>query len=298
MKVSYLIFVLSLAFSSVLSLTLDPRQQRDWCKVHHDKLYSKFRLYMKITKQDGVEPLSGMCALDIENTNMTIPGSKRRTSLNDSTATFDANGVNGTVTLMGDKVQIPFSYVGVSYDLKGSFIYVNVSSWNPWEKTTEDLLKNRFAGLKNLVRHQILAISLGCNCRFPTPTPTPEQITTPEVYEYYEYDDGSGLPTTPEPPRTRLPVDTYSNRKRKPEELDFSLKVDGRCIKEVDLYFELKDACLHYKRHSPFSMFGTHGTGDQVRRETKALGSEYRTCRMNASPEEENVQQPRIYPFN
>lgn len=298
MRVSYLIVVLSLVFSSVLSLTLDPWQQRDWCRIHHDQVYAKFRLYMKITKQECVMARNGMCTLDIENTNTVLTLNSKRTSFNDSLASFDASGIYGTVAWIGDRVQIPLSYLGVSYGLKSPYVYVNVSSWNPWEKATEELTKNKFASFKNLFRRQILAINLGCDDKsLPEPTTTPPatpELTTGE--DEYDYESGSGLdlPTTPEPRSTRAPVDTHSNRKRRPDKLDFSLKVDRRCIKEVDLYFELKDACLHYRRYSPLRMTGSHGDGDQVRREMKTLGSSYRTCRLNTSPDEEDSLEPQM----
>ncbi|AKC03538.1 putative chemokine-binding protein [Bovine papular stomatitis virus] len=289
MKSTYLLFALSLVLSAALSAPMNTDEQRNWCRIHKDKLYSRFRLYMKITRTT-VTPPTGMCMLDIENSNMDLDETDEVTnvtstiSFRDSTATFEASGVNGSITLMGDEVHIPMSYIGVSFDPSSAYVFVNVSSWTPWEKSTTDLAANDFEGLKNIINHQILAINLGCDHQYPAPKPTPkpEKISTPSTTP------GPTLLETPEPPTTVPPVDTSSDRKKNPDPVDFSLLVDTRCIKNVDVYFELKDACLAYKSQSPFKLVGQHGTGQQVRQDMKSLGTSYRTCKLKTSSTADN----------
>ncbi|ADC54015.1 chemokine-binding protein [Pseudocowpox virus] len=253
----------------------DSAEKQKFCLTHNTEMYAKFRLYMRIQVRHSpmYEP-SNMCMLDLETSRLDTDDL--------SMAKFEANGINGSIALIGEDVSIPFSYIGVGFNpLLSRYVYVNVSSWSPWDQLTAELTSYDFWGLRQILAKERLIIQLGCDHQKfpeePTPRTTPAPQTTPEEeleeedYEYYDE-------LKPTPPNI------YVDRKRNPGELDFSLLADSRCIESVDLYVELKDACINYRHTSPLRLKGEHNNGEAVRKEIKTLTDSHTICSMNMNP--------------
>nr|AEO18262.1 chemokine-binding protein [Pseudocowpox virus] len=283
MKACVLLLVLLGAFTNAAPasrnyLHLDSADKELFC-LTHEEVYAKFRLQMRVgIRHSPLYEPSNMCMLDLESTNLE--------SEYMSVASAEAAGINISVALDLENVQIPFSYVGIGFNPFSKYLYMNVSSWSPWDQLTEDLSKNNSWGIKQLMESQKLFIQVGCDHQKfpeeptlrPTPSPrtTPSQInTTPDLdEEEEEYEDI--IPT---------PADVNVNRKRNPAQLDFSLITDPRCVESVDLHVELKDACIAYKHKSPLMLRGQYGDGDEVRKEIKGLSNSYNTCSLNLNPD-------------
>ncbi|WZD65332.1 chemokine-binding protein [Pseudocowpox virus] len=251
----------------------DSAEKEKFCLTHHEEVYARFRLQMRVgVRHSPLYDPSNMCMLDIEDSVM----GKEYTS----DATGDAYGVNVSVALMGESVHIPLNYIGLGFNplIKDGYLYVNVSSHAPWVRQTSDLAANGGWGINQVINKEILAIQIGCdNQKFPEPTTTqPPSTTTPS-------------PTTPvlkDGTTDTTPTPTASvHRKRNPDDIDFSLLVDTRCVTSVDLHFEIKDACTDYKQNSPLFLRGKYGDGEQVRKEIKDLGKNHTMCRLNLSPD-------------
>lgn len=261
-------------------LHLDSADKELFCITHNNETYAKFRLQMRVgIRHSKLYEPNNMCMLDLESTNL---GSEYM-----SVASAEAAGINISVALDLENVQIPFSYVGIGFNPFSKYLYMNVSSWSPWDQLTADLSEHEGWGIKQILETQKLFIQIGCDHQKfpeeptlrPTPSPhtTPLQIkTTPDLdEEEEEYEDI--IPT---------PADVNVNRKRNPAELDFSLLADPRCVESVDLHVELKDACMNYKHTTPLRLRGEYGKGEETRKEIKELGSNYRMCSMNMNPDD------------
>nr|AAR18811.1 chemokine binding protein [Orf virus NZ7] len=282
------------AFTNAAPLLSNQRlgsaEEEKFCSTHHDKVYARFWLQMRVgVRHSSLYAPSNMCMMDIEDSTVDIEGS---TETEDSTvekeytsaATGDANGVNVSVALMGEGVSIPLSYIGLGFNplLKDGYLYVNVSSRAPWDQQTLDLSANDGWGIKQVLEKEILAIQIGCdNQKFPeepTTTQPPSPVTTTLSPTTTLNPNNENTDTTPTP--TGASVDG----KRNPDDIDFSLIVDPRCVTSVNLHFEIKDACMDYKQESPLSLKGKYGDGELVKEEIKDVGKNHNMCSLNLNP--------------
>ncbi len=227
-------------------------EKEKFCLTHQNEVYARFRLQMRVgVRHSPLYTPSNMCMMDIEDSMMD-----NEYSTATGTATGDADGVNVSVALMGKGVSIPLSYIGLGFNplLADGYLYVNVSSRAPWVQQTPDLSANGGWGIKQVLEEEILAIQIGCdNQKFleePTTTQPPSLVTTTlSSTTTLNEENTDTTPTT-----TSASVD----RKRNLDDIDFSLLVDPRCVTSVDLHFEIKDACMDYKKESPLMMKGEY----------------------------------------
>ncbi|ADC53884.1 chemokine-binding protein [Pseudocowpox virus] len=288
MKAVVLLLALVGVFTNALPLkdqhygNFDSAAKEKFC-LTHEETYAKFRLQMRVgVKHSPLYEPNNMCMLDLESTRLDTDDI--------SIATAEASGINVSIALVVEQVHIPFSYIGVGFNpVLSNYVYLNVSSWSPWNQLTADLSEHEGWGIKQILETQKLFIQIGCDHQKfpeePTPMPTPPQtptpiltpspLTTPDTEEDYEYYDA-----------TPTPADLNVNRKRNPAELDFSLIADPRCVESVDLHVELKDACMNYKHTTPLRLRGEYGKGEETRKEIKELGSNYLMCSMNMNPDD------------
>nr|AWN09367.1 chemokine binding protein [Orf virus] len=255
---------------------LNSKEKEDFCLTHQNEVYARFRLHMRVgVRHSPLYVPSNMCMMNIEDSMMDNEYT--------STATGDADGVNVSVTLIGKGVSIPLSYIGLGFNplLADGYLYVNVSSRAPWVQQTPDLSANGGWGIKQVIEEEILAIQIGCdNQKFleePTTTHPPSLVTT-TLSSTTTLDMSENADTTPTPASARV------NRKRNPDDFDFSLLVDTRCVTSVNLHVEIKDACMDYKQNSPLLLRGGYGDGELVRKEIKNVGTNHTMCSLNLSP--------------
>lgn len=255
---------------------LGSEEKEKFCLTHQNEVYARFRLQMRVgVRHSPLYTPSNMCMMNIEDSMMDNEYT--------STATGDADGVNVSVALIGKGVSIPFSYIGLGFNplLEDGYLYVNVSSRAPWVQQTPDLSANGGWGIKQVLEQEILAIQIGCdNQKFleeePTTTHPPSLVTTTiSSTTTLNEENTDTTPTT-----TSASVD----RKRNLDDIDFSLLVDTRCVTSVNLHFEIKDACMDYKKESLLMMKGGYGDGEQVRKEIKDLAKNHTMCSLNLSP--------------
>ncbi|ASF89977.1 putative chemokine-binding protein-like protein [Seal parapoxvirus] len=283
----YSLLILSLALSSVISAPVDGNSNlKSWfCKDHREDVFPVFSLMMRI-KRTANSPPTGMCMLDIESTSAEVEYEDEVTSelttstLQDSTASFEASGINGTITVTGD-ILVPINFISVGFNPSSEYVYVNASSWDPWLFTSlSNLAESNNKGLEQLLAEEIVAINLGCDHQvFPTPSPvTPLPLTTaaaaapaPALPAVESSEDDDSTPS---------PLDLTSNRKNKPDDMDFSLLVDPRCIEDVQVHIEIKDACIEHKEETPLKIVGMHGSN--VEENMQKMDSSNRLCTMLA----------------
>ncbi|AIZ77365.1 putative chemokine-binding protein [Parapoxvirus red deer/HL953] len=239
-------------------------EKENFCHAYPDHMYARFRLYMKI-QRNLYSSVKAQCTLDIET--------EKFESLDSSSAYVDASGINASISIMGENVYIPINYVGIAYDLKDENVYVNVSSFRPWIQTTKNLAVDGNKGLEELLKNVMVSIDIGCDSQIitpgPYPTPPPPKVHTLSADEIEDLENST--PPTP---------DVTKDRKRKPDKLEFSLLRDPACIKNVEVYFELMDACLAHKKETPLRFVGKTDNGEHVRKEVKQLDGK-RRCSMN-----------------
>lgn len=259
---------------------LGSEEKEKFCSTHHDEVYARFRLQMRVgVRHSPLYVPSNMCMMDIEDSTDDIEESTEKEYT--STATGEAAGVNVSVALVGEGVKIPFSYIGLGFNPStDGYLYVNVSSRAPWVQQTPDLSANSGWGIKQVLEKELLAIQIGCdNQKFPEePTTTPSLVTTTLSPTTTLNPNNENTDTTPTP--TGASVDG----KRNPDDIDFSLIVDPRCVTSVNLHFELKDACMDYKKESPLSLKGKYGDSELVKQEIKDVGKNHNMCSLNLSP--------------
>nr|ASL69140.1 chemokine binding protein [Orf virus] len=255
---------------------IDSEEKANFCSTHQNEVYARFRLQMRVgVRHSPLYTPSNMCMMNIEDSMMDNEYT--------STATGDADGVNVSVALMGKGVSIPLSYIGLGFNplLADGYLYVNVSSRAPWVQQTPDLSANGGWGIKQVLEEEILAIQIGCdNQKFleePTTTQPPSLVTTTLSSTTLGLTDEN---TDTTPTTTSASVD----RKRNLDDIDFSLLVDTRCVTSVNLHFEIKDACMDYKKESPLMMKGGYGDGELVRKEIKYVGTNHTMCSLNLNP--------------
>nr|AWN09366.1 chemokine binding protein [Orf virus] len=260
---------------------LDSEEKANFCSTHQNEVYARFRLQMRVgVRHSPLYTPSNMCMMDIEDSIMDIENSTEKEYT--SAATGDANGVNVSVALIGEGVSIPFSYIGLGFNpsLADGYLYVNVSSRAPWVQQTQDLSANGSWGINQILEKELLAIQIGCdNQKFPEePTTTPPSLVTTTLSSTTLDLNEENTDTTPT--TTGAGVD----RKRNPDDFDFSLLVDPRCVTSVDLHVELRDACIDYKETSQLSLKGEYGDGELVKKEIKDVGKDHNMCSLNLSP--------------
>ncbi|AKU76866.1 chemokine binding protein [Orf virus] len=264
---------------------LNSKEKEDFCSTHPDEVYARFRLQMRVgVRHSPLYVPSNMCMMDIEDSVDDIEEDSIIVKEFTSTATGEAAGVNVSVALVGEGVSIPFSYIGLGFNpsLEDSYLYVNVSSRAPWVQQTPDLSANDSWGIKQVLEKELLAIQIGCdNQKFPeepTTTQPPSLVTTTLSSTTLDLND-ENTDTTP-PTTTSASV----NKKRNPDDFDFSLLVDPRCVTSVDLHVELRDACIDYKETSQLSLKGEYGDGELIKKEIKDVGKDHNMCSLNLNP--------------
>nr|ASL69137.1 chemokine binding protein [Orf virus] len=281
-----LLLVLLGAFTNAAPVSnqrLDSREKANFCSTHNDEVYARFRLQMRVgVRHSPLYVPSNMCMMDIEDSIMDIENSTEKEYT--SAATGDANGVNVSVALIGEGVSIPLSYIGLGFNplLADGYLYVNVSSRAPWVQQTQDLSANGSWAINQILEKELLAIQIGCdNQKFPeepTTTQPPSPVTTTLSSTTLDSNDEN---TDTTPPTTTSPS---VNKKRDPDDFDFSLLVDPRCVTSVDLHVELRDACIDYKETSQLSLKGKYGDGELVKKEIKDVGKDHNMCSLNLNP--------------
>ncbi len=227
-------------------------RRRKFCSTHQGEVHARFWLQMRVgVRHSPLYTPSNMCMMDIEDSTDTEDSTMEKEYT--STATGDADGLNVSVALIGEGVSIPLSYIGLGFNpsLTDGYLYVNVSSRAPWDQQTLDLSANDGWGIKQVLEKEILAIQIGCdNQKFPeepTTTQPPSPVTTTLSSTTLDPNDKN---TDTTPTTTGASVDG----KRNPDDFDFSLIVDPRCVTSVNLHFEIKDACMDHKESSPLSL--------------------------------------------
>ncbi|WIF30340.1 chemokine binding protein [Orf virus] len=284
MKAVVLLLALLGAFTNAAPVgnRLGSEEKANFCSTHQDEVYARFRLQMRVgVRHSPLYVPSNMCMMDIEDSMDDIEDSTEKEYT--STATGEAAGVNVSVALVGEGVSIPFSYIGLGFNpsLEDSYLYVNVSSRAPWVQQTPDLSANGSWGIKQVLEKELLAIQIGCdNQKFPeepTTTQPPSLVTTTlsPTTTLLNEENTDTTPTT-----TGASVDG----KRNPDDIDFSLLVDPRCVTSVDLHVELRDACMEHKKTSPLSLKGKYGDGELVKKEIKDVGKNHNMCSLNLNP--------------
>ncbi|AIZ77364.1 hypothetical protein SB87_gp111 [Parapoxvirus red deer/HL953] len=271
MRCLILTAVLAAALALIGAAPSSP-EKKEFCEAHPYDLYARLRLFMKIERTLHSE-VSSQCVLDIQN--------NRTGGLDWTEAYVEASGINVSVNVFGDEVYIPLSYVSVAYDptKMDGFVYVNVSSFRPWEQYTKNLSDEGYHGLKQILQYGVVLINVGCDGQAilttPAPPTTPPSTETTTIEHDYVY-------ASPTPP------DTQRDRKKNPDSVTVIMDFDKTCIKDVQVYFEIRDACLDHKEKSPLRIVGKTDRGDGILKEIKRLESGNRVCSMHLDQDSGN----------
>ncbi|AIZ77366.1 hypothetical protein SB87_gp113 [Parapoxvirus red deer/HL953] len=272
--------IISLANSLPLLLS----NKDAFCSSTKEEIHPQIMIAMRINRTVVSEPKT-YCELDMQDD--LLEG-----TFMDSTAYFEANGVNATVSIMGEGIDMTLSSLRVEYTptTDAEIMYAFISSWAPWVKNNKDLALNNREELANFTRNLNIALKVDCDHqKFPVPTteaptptpPTTESPTTTTISVTETRNETT--PSVDEEDDEEPPVDVHTNRKHEPMDISFSTMINQQCIQDLAVRVVIRDACEYRKTETPLGMLGTHG--NDFRQELKKMKTK-RTCSMHLKNEE------------